>query len=83
MFFDHLGYYTENTKAIVKSCLNKDSYKLLCKIPVLLPLLWVHGSADDDAQTYPLTSTGEIDIDEYKLKDALETEFETDILGED
>lgn len=62
------GSFEDNTKVIIQTCLNVNSYRLLCKIPVLLPLLWIHGSADDIAQEYPLTSTGEIDLDAYKVK---------------
>ncbi len=54
-----------NTVNIINVCLNESSYRLLCKISMLLPLLWPIGKDDNEAQVYSFKSTGEVDITIY------------------
>lgn len=57
--------WKNNVENVVNKCLSVESFWLLCKVPQLLPLLWMTGSDCDSFHEYKLDEKGEPIVSEY------------------
>ena len=59
--------WSNNVISVIDTCLNVNTFWLLCKIPQLLPLLWMTGTDCDAFHQYKLDAKGEPILSEHKL----------------
>ena len=58
--------WNNNVTTVIDKCLTVDTFWILCKIPHLLPLLWMTGADCDSFHEYKLDEKGDAILSDYK-----------------